>query len=81
MFYGHIWFLVVQNADVFATPTEIDNIPRPPDDFQPRAQIKKVHNSGALKLEDEQSLRTGMARNAGHAPALYSGYLKSTWFN
>ena len=33
-------------------------IPRPPDDFQPRAQIKKEHNSGALKLEDEESLRT-----------------------
>jgi hypothetical protein len=22
-----------------------------------------------------------MARNAGHAPALYSGYLRGTWFN
>jgi hypothetical protein len=22
-----------------------------------------------------------MARNAGHAPALYSGYLTGTWFN
>ena len=42
-------------ADVFATPIEIDKIPHPPDDFQPRVQIKKEYNSGALKLKGEES--------------------------
>jgi hypothetical protein len=27
------------------------------------------------------SANGGMARNARHAPALYSGYLRGTWFN
>jgi hypothetical protein len=30
-----------------------------------------------VKVKAEQV----MARNAGHAPALYSGYLTGTWFN
>ena len=33
------------------------------------------------EFDEETQHPDHMARNAGHAPALYSGYLSGTWFN
>ena len=45
--------------DVFQTPLIVSRKPHEPDDYQPRANVKKLVKAGSLKLQDLSSINKG----------------------
>ena len=43
---------------VSVSPTDVNGVQRPADDYQPRKHLKEAFNKGEVKLTDEESIET-----------------------